>query len=248
MTTSLYTEVWEFSTYSHKLRCKLCTPDTSSGRYYTHKYVRSRHKWCVAAAGGVGSPTRTLCMGSVKIVCQSDKPKAVYFVNEHQTTGSLNGCVAFNLIQSLGKISLLSDVVVTSPTIGSNVEEVTYKNLHFVMWDIGGQDSLRSSWATYYTDAQALIMVIDSTDRERLPLVREELFSMLAHEDLHSAHVLIFANKQDVKGAMSSAEISRDLKLTCIKEHNWHIQSCCGLTGEGLYEGLEWLTEKIKKG
>ncbi|EGD82816.1 ADP-ribosylation factor 2 [Salpingoeca rosetta] len=143
---------------------------------------------------------------------------------------------------------LLSEVVVTSPTIGSNVEEVTYKNMHFVMWDIGGQDSLRASWTTYYTGAKALILVIDSTDRERLALAKEELYRMLAHEDLQGAHVLVFANKQDLKGAMSSAEISKEFNLTSIKDHSWHIQSCCGLTGEGLYEGLEWLTSKTSKG
>eukprot|EP00043_Microstomoeca_roanoka_P004331 m.49036 g.49036 ORF g.49036 m.49036 type:complete len:180 (-) comp12442_c1_seq2:297-836(-) len=143
---------------------------------------------------------------------------------------------------------LLSEVVVTSPTIGSNVEEVTYKNMHFVMWDIGGQESLRTSWTTYYTGAKALILVIDSTDRERLSLAKEELYRMLAHEDLQGSHVLVFANKQDLKGAMTSAEISKEFNLTSIKDHSWHIQSCCGLTGEGLYEGLEWLTTKIKKG
>lgn len=76
----------------------------------------------------------------------------------------------------------MDEVVVTSPTIGSNVEEVTFKNLHFLMWDIGGQESLRMSWATYYAGAKAVIMVIDSTDRERLGLAKEELYKMLAHE------------------------------------------------------------------
>lgn len=48
----------------------------------------------------------------------------------------------------------MNEVVHTSPTIGSNVEEVVWKNIHFLMWDIGGQESLRSSWSTYYTHAQ----------------------------------------------------------------------------------------------
>jgi hypothetical protein len=41
--------------------------------------------------------------------------------------------------------------VVTNPTIGSNVEEIVYKNIKFVMWDIGGQQSLRTSWSNYFT-------------------------------------------------------------------------------------------------
>eukprot|EP00730_Choanoeca_flexa_P004655 TRINITY_DN11762_c0_g1_i3.p2 TRINITY_DN11762_c0_g1~~TRINITY_DN11762_c0_g1_i3.p2 ORF type:complete len:168 (+),score=26.96 TRINITY_DN11762_c0_g1_i3:2213-2716(+) len=77
---------------------------------------------------------------------------------------------------------LLNEVVVTSPTIGSNVEEVQFKNMKFLMWDVGGQESLRSSWTTYYTAVEAVLLVVDSTDRERLLTIKEELYSMLAHE------------------------------------------------------------------
>lgn len=49
---------------------------------------------------------------------------------------------------------LMSEVVHTSPTIGSNVEEVVHKGIHFIMWDIGGQESLRSAWNTYYANAE----------------------------------------------------------------------------------------------
>ena len=59
-----------------------------------------------------------------------------------------------------------------------------------------------------------------------------ENYSFLLQE-LRKAGVLIFANKQDVKGSMSAAEISQHLNLTSIKDHGWHIQSCCALTGEG---------------
>lgn len=142
---------------------------------------------------------------------------------------------------------LMSEVVHTSPTIGSNVEEVVWKNIHFLMWDIGGQESLRSAWNTYYTNTEFLILVVDSTDRERLAVTKAELYNMLNHEDLRQAGVLIFANKQDIKGSMSVAEISEQLNLTSIKDHGWHIQACCALTGEGLYQGLEWITNHIRK-
>ena len=32
---------------------------------------------------------------------------------------------------------LFDEVVMTAPTIGSNVEEVVYKNIKFNMWDLG---------------------------------------------------------------------------------------------------------------
>jgi len=136
---------------------------------------------------------------------------------------------------------LTNEAVVTTPTIGSNVEEITYKNIKMVMWDIGGQESLRTSWVTYYTNAKALIMVIDSTDVERLNVVSEEMTKIFQSEILQDASILIFANKQDCKGALSAAEITEKLNLTSIKDRNWHIQACCALTGDGLYDGLDWI-------
>ncbi|KAM6453491.1 ADP-ribosylation factor-like protein 5B isoform 2-T2 [Liasis olivaceus] len=128
---------------------------------------------------------------------------------------------------------LMNEVVHTSPTIGSNVEEIILHKTHFLMWDIGGQENLRSTWNTYYSNTEFVILVIDSTDRERLTVTKEELYKMLAHEDLRNAAVLIFANKQDIKNSMSTSEISKFLTLSSIRDHPWHIQGCCALTGEG---------------
>ena len=50
------------------------------------------------------------------------------------------------------------------------------------MWDIGGQESLRQAWSTYYTGTHFLLLVVDSTDRERLSIAKEELYKMLGHE------------------------------------------------------------------
>lgn len=52
-------------------------------------------------------------------------------------------------------------------------------------------------------------------------------------QDLQDAAILILANKQDVKGSMTAAEISQCLTLDNITRHPWHVQACCALTGEG---------------
>ena len=51
----------------------------------------------------------------------------------------------------------MNEVVHTSPTIGSNVEEVVWKNVHFIMWDLGGQESLRAAWNTYYSNTEVFL-------------------------------------------------------------------------------------------
>ncbi|KAJ3058881.1 ADP-ribosylation factor-like protein 5A [Quaeritorhiza haematococci] len=113
------------------------------------------------------------------------------------------------------------------------------------MWDIGGQESLRASWSTYYVNSKAVIMVVDSTDVARLHISKEELHRMMEHEHLQKASLLVFANKQDVKGALKAAEISEALALSSLRDRQWHIQACCALTGEGLFEGMDWIVSQI---
>ncbi|CAL5337586.1 unnamed protein product [Camellia sinensis] len=139
----------------------------------------------------------------------------------------------------------LGEVVTTHPTVGSNVEELVYKNIRFEVWDLGGQDRLRTSWATYYRGTHAVIVVIDSTDRARIGIMKDELFRLLPHDDLQNSVVLVFANKQDLKDAMTPAEITDALSLHSIKNHDWHIQACCALTGDGLYDGLGWIAQHV---
>lgn len=73
----------------------------------------------------------------------------------------------------------LGEVVSSIPTIGFNVETVEYKNIKFTVWDVGGQDSIRAMWKHYYQNADALIYVVDSSDRNRFDTAKEVLQKML---------------------------------------------------------------------
>jgi ADP-ribosylation factor-like protein 5B len=140
----------------------------------------------------------------------------------------------------------LGEVIESSPTVGSNVEEVAHRNVRFQVWDLGGQDKLRKVWATYYVGATAVVLVVDSMDRTRLPTLKQELDALVGSEALAGAVLLVFANKQDLAGAMTAVEITESLQLHGIKDHGWQIQACSATTGEGLYEGLDWLTHALK--
>lgn len=63
----------------------------------------------------------------------------------------------------------------TIPTIGFNVETLEYKSIAFTVWDVGGQEKLRTLWRHYYANTQALIFVVDSSDRARLSEASNEL-------------------------------------------------------------------------
>ncbi|EPY28951.1 Arf/Sar family, other [Angomonas deanei] len=141
----------------------------------------------------------------------------------------------------------LGEVVTTIPTIGFNVETVEYKNLKFTMWDVGGQDKLRTLWRHYFQNTNGIIFVVDSADKDRIGIARAELDKMLAEDELRNAVLLVFANKQDITNAMSTTEVTEKLGLQSLRQRAWYIQGCCATTAQGLYEGLDWLSANIKK-
>uniref|UniRef100_A0A8C5L0S8 ADP-ribosylation factor-like protein 14 n=1 Tax=Jaculus jaculus TaxID=51337 RepID=A0A8C5L0S8_JACJA len=125
-----------------------------------------------------------------------------------------------------GKTTILyrlqvGEVVTTIPTIGFNVETVTYKNLKFQVWDLGGQTSIRPYWRC------SVIYVVDSCDRGRIGISKSELVAMLEEEELRKAILMVFANKQDMEQAMTPSETANAL-------------------GTGLDEAMEWLVEILK--
>lgn len=147
----------------------------------------------------------------------------------------------------------------TIPTIGFNVEVLQYKNIKFQVikyacrkfilenyfcivqvWDLGGQTSIRPYWRCYYPNTDAIIFVVDSCDVERLGVAKQELMAMLEEEELKDAILLVFANKQDSKGALNARSISDSLGLSDIKNRQWSIQETSALKGSGLFEGFDW--------
>jgi ADP-ribosylation factor protein 1 len=139
----------------------------------------------------------------------------------------------------------LGEIVTTIPTIGFNVETVEYKNINFTVWDVGGQDKIRPLWRHYFQNTQGLIFVVDSNDRERINEANEELQKMLNEDELRDAVLLVFANKQDLPNAMSVAEVTDKLGLHSLRNRKWYIQSTCATSGDGLYEGLDWLSNTL---
>ena len=77
----------------------------------------------------------------------------------------------------------------------------------------------------------------DSADTERLAVARQELTAMLQEEELSSSILLVFANKQDQKGALNAQQISEGLGLPEVRGRQWSIQETSALKGKGLFEG-----------
>ena len=148
----------------------------------------------------------------------------------------------------------LGEPVTTIPTIGFNIETVEYNNIRLTCWDVGGRSRTQALWRSYYHDTDAIIFVVDSNDKMRISdengfdtSAKEELHRMLAADDLNDAIILVFGNKQDLSNAMSVEEITDKLELNKLENREWHVQGCCATTGDGLYEGLDWLSNKLNQ-
>ena len=87
--------------------------------------------------------------------------------------------------------------------------------------------------------------MVDSADKRRLEDCRKELHALLGEERLLGATLLVFANKQDLPGALTCPEITDKLGLHTIRGRTWFIQSTCAVRGDGLYEGLDWLSKSV---
>jgi ADP-ribosylation factor protein 1 len=139
----------------------------------------------------------------------------------------------------------LGAVIATTPTMGFNAETIPYKNISITVWDIDGHEALRRLWRFSSLSIQGIIYVVDSSDRGRIGEARYALQRMLDEGGWDHAVLLVFANKQDLPGAMTPDKVTDLLGLSSLHQRTWFVQSCCATSGDGLYEGLEWLSKNI---
>lgn len=59
-------------------------------------------------------------------------------------------------------------------------------------------------------------------------------------EELKKAILVVLANKQDIEGALSVAEVHQALGLDALKNRTFQIFKTSAVKGEGLEEAMEW--------
>lgn len=65
----------------------------------------------------------------------------------------------------------------------------------------------------------------------------------LQEDELKKAILVIFANKQDIEGAMTPSEVANALGLTSITTHKYQIFKTSAIKGTGLEEAMEWYVQ-----
>ena len=134
----------------------------------------------------------------------------------------------------------------TIPTIGINAEEVVLKGITLRTLDLGGQSQFREMWPHYFEDASGVVFVIDSADRDRFPVAKDEVLRAMCHEHLKDKPFLILANKQDLPNVARKAEIIEEFGLHTFSDtHTWHVIECSAKFNERIHLGVEWILNYI---
>jgi small GTP-binding protein len=161
------------------------------------------------------------------------------------------GCLMLGL-DVAGKTTILYRLkfayyMTTISIIGFNIERIEYRGFTMNVWDLGEHTIEGIVWRHYLQKAQGLIFVIDSNNVVRIDEARDELHRLLEQDELRDAILLVYANKQDLPNAIKPEELGNRLRLNSILNRVWQVQGTCAMTGDGLYEGLDWLGRQTNK-
>jgi len=137
------------------------------------------------------------------------------------------------------------------PTVGLNIGRMKINQRQLIFWDLGGSSSLRSLWEKYYSEAHALLYVVDACDPLRLDESRDVLRQLLGQPDLAGLPLLVFANKQDAPGAITPHEVQARFGLQSATREGGrirptHVLGSTSLSGEGVEEGVFWLVDVLQ--
>jgi GTPase SAR1 family protein len=162
-----------------------------------------------------------------------------------------------------GKTTILyrlkDDRLVLPPTtFYTNTEFIPINGMTLEIWDITNFRNVHAMrphnlWMFYLQHSHGIIYVVDSTEDEpsRKEETKQELWAILNNQGLVNNSpkmpLLVYANKQDISYSMIVAEVRDMLDLESIpSERPWHIQGVSVVTGQGLKEGMDWLTTQLK--
>ncbi|ADM11182.1 ARF GTP-binding ADP ribosylation factor [Encephalitozoon intestinalis ATCC 50506] len=128
------------------------------------------------------------------------------------------------------------------PTFGYQIYDVTYKTLSLIILDVGGQSMFVEYWSSYYEDVDGVVFVFDSSDRR-------SFIEHVGHikSTLVDTPMLILANKSDLNPTFDPRSFGNDF-CEFLEKNDVKLSKCCGLSGDGLEEGFDWMIGRAMKG
>jgi ADP-ribosylation factor related protein 1 len=153
-----------------------------------------------------------------------------------------------------------------TPTVGLNIGRIDFAGCKLLVWDLGGQVSLRKIWDKYYSDTHAVCFVVDAADPERFAEVQATFASLLENTSLGDVPIVICANKRDKPNYVPSQQLLQQLNIeTIIHQHplvsrpphyrdpsgradafrHYRAFDVSALSGDGLRDSIAWLVDEL---
>lgn len=144
-------------------------------------------------------------------------------------------------LDDAGKTTVLNclsknEIERTIPTVGFNLATIQYDNRKIDVWDVGGQETIRSLWQHYFRSTDALIFVVDASRKDRLPEARAELHKIIGDAHLIEVPLFVMGNKVDLEEAMTQEELEKGLELFAARNVSWKLMMTSGKTQVGVHE------------
>mmetsp|Transcript_1585 Transcript_1585/g.3361 ORF Transcript_1585/g.3361 Transcript_1585/m.3361 type:complete len:196 (-) Transcript_1585:1444-2031(-) len=152
---------------------------------------------------------------------------------------------------------LLNKFTMTAPTPGHNKELLKYQGRRYDLFDVGGSMLVRETWRLYARAADAIVFVIDASDIDRIPEAQAQLRKLFFGDEESSKSksansytvdvpLLVYANKQDLPGALTDRKLERMLELHTLPVTTRCVVQSNARTGDGVAAGLSWLHQNMK--
>ncbi|XP_065828024.1 uncharacterized protein [Oscarella lobularis] len=123
----------------------------------------------------------------------------------------LDGAGKSSLLAALAGQPIPPSIPVTE---GFHVISMNEKTATWNLWEVGGSQSCRVHWSRFFSKANLVVYVVDSTDTDRLEQSATALNGVLSDVELSGVPLLLVFNKQDVDGAAKADQLAEAFKLT----------------------------------
>ena len=154
-------------------------------------------------------------------------------------------------LDNAGKSSLVAHskpmpqegIIEISPTLGFSIEEITMpRGERGIVYDVSGAGRYRQMWDHFVGEVSGVVYVIDSTDKERLTVVKQTIHEFLKHPLLRKKPVVFLANKQDLPNALAKDQLKRLLALDAkYISSPFSVKHSKGTTGMGFNDALTFI-------
>ena len=167
----------------------------------------------------------------------SNEPKYTFKILTLGESGVGKTCILRRFVENKFLKNHLATIGIDfrAKTIQINGYEVKLK-----IWDTAGEERFRNITNQYYKGADGIILVFDLTNFDTMNKIRDWYNQIKNNTSSNDIGLVLVANKSDLK-----REVSNEECLNLSKELNIQLYETSALTGEGVNEIFEYITQEI---